>query len=163
VNKVEVDKELLVRKIKDGTVIDHIPAGNALNVIKILGLPRGRENRMAIIMYTSSSKMMLKDIIKVEGLELTSREVNMIALIAPNATINIIRDYVVVRKERVHIPEYFEGIIKCSNPNCISNQDRETAKPKFKVVSDDPLILRCIYCERHTYKEDILRQFGVGR
>lgn len=155
--------ELLVRKIKDGTVIDHIPAGNALNVIRILGLPRGRENRMAIIMYTSSSKMGQKDIVKVEGLELTSDEVNMIALIAPTATINIVRDYVVVKKERVKIPEVIEGIIKCSNPNCISNQDRETAIPKFRLVSNEPLILRCEYCERHTYKDDILRQFGLGR
>ena len=155
--------ELLVRKIKDGTVIDHIPAGNALNVIRILGLPRGSENRMAIIMYTTSSKMGLKDIVKVEGLELTSDEVNMIALIAPTATINIVRDYVVVRKERVKVPEVFEGIIKCSNPNCISNQARETAKPKFRLVSNEPLILRCEYCERYTYKEDILRQFGLGR
>ncbi len=160
---MEVDKELLVRKIKDGTVIDHIPAGNALNVIKILGLPRGKENRMAIIMYTSSSKMKLKDIVKVEGLELTSREVNMISLIAPTATINIVRNYVVVKKERVKIPDYFEGIIKCSNPNCVSNLERETAIPKFRLVSKKPLILRCLYCERHTYREDILRQFGIGR
>ena len=160
---MDVDRELLVRKIKDGTVIDHIPAGSALNVIKILGLPRGSRNRMAIIMYTSSSKMGLKDIVKVEGLELTSKEVNMIALIAPTATINIVRDYVLVKKERVKIPELIEGIIKCSNPNCISNQDRETAVPKFRLVSEEPLILRCEYCERYTYKEDILRQFGIGR
>jgi len=160
---MDVDRELLVRKIKDGTVIDHIPAGSALNVIKILGLPRGSNNRMAIIMYTSSSKMGLKDIVKVEGLELTSKEVNMIALIAPTATINIVRDYVLVKKERVKIPELIEGIIKCSNPNCISNQDRETAVPRFRLVSEEPLILRCEYCERYTYKEDILRQFGIGR
>ncbi len=158
-----MDSELLVRKIRDGTVIDHIPAGNALNVIRILGLPRGRENRMALIMYTSSSKMGLKDIVKVEGLELTADEVNMIALIAPTATINIVRDYKVVRKERVKIPEIIENIIRCANPNCISNQDRETAIPKFRLVSEDPIILRCEYCERHTYKEDILRQFMEGR
>jgi aspartate carbamoyltransferase regulatory subunit len=153
---------LLVRRIKDGTVIDHIPAGSALDVIRILKIDVGSGGRVAIIMNTDSGKYGRKDIVKIEGRELTMDEVNIIALIAPNATINIIRNYRVVRKDKVEIPEYIENIVGCSNPNCISNLDREAAKPMFNVVSKDPLILKCRYCERYTSREDLLRQFLGG-
>lgn len=153
---------LLVRKIRDGTVIDHIPAGSALDVIRILSIDVKDGGRVAIIINTDSGKYGKKDIVKVEGRELTMDEVNIIALIAPHATINIIRNYRVVRKEKVSIPDRIEDIIKCSNPNCISNQDRETAVPRFKVVSKDPLLLRCRYCERYTDREDVLRQVVTG-
>lgn len=156
---IEVDRGLLVRRIRDGTVIDHIPAGNALNVIKILGIDGDEGIRLAIIMNTDSSKLGKKDIVKIEGRELTMDEVSIIALIAPTATINIIREYRVYRKEKVDVPDTVEGIIRCSNPNCISNQDRETAKPKFRVLSKEPLLLECVYCERYTTRDDILRQF----
>jgi aspartate carbamoyltransferase regulatory subunit len=150
---------LLVRKIRFGTVIDHIPAGNALNVVRILGINGDEGIRLAIIMNTESSKLGRKDIVKIEGRELTMDELNIIALIAPTATINIIRDYEVYRKEKVSVPDYIEGIIRCSNPSCISNQGRETAKPKFRVVSKEPLTLECIYCERYTSREEIVKQF----
>ena len=157
-----MDKGLLVRKIRDGTVIDHIPPGNALNVIRILGIAGEDGSRLSIIMNTDSSKLGKKDIVKIEGRELTMDEVDIIALIAPTATINIIRDYEVVSKKDVSIPDTVEGVVKCANPNCISNAGREKAIPKFKVVSKDPLILKCIYCERYTTREDILRQFIAG-
>lgn len=153
---------LLVQKIRDGTVIDHIPAGSALDVLKILGVDFKGGNRIAIIMNTDSDKYGKKDIVKIEGKELTMEEVNIISLIAPHATINIIRGFRVVRKEKVSIPDFIENIIRCSNPNCISNIDRETATPKFDVVSKSPLLLRCRYCERNTDREDILRQFTEG-
>lgn len=154
-----MEEELLVRKIRSGTVIDHISAGNALNVLKILGIKGSEGYRVAIVMNVESKKLGLKDIVKVEGRELAPKEVNMIALIAPKATINIIRDYKVVKKVRVKLPKIIDGIVKCSNPNCITNRPREYVKPRFKVVSEEPLILQCLYCERYTTKEDIVKQF----
>jgi len=157
-----MEEKLLVRKIKDGTVIDHIPAGNALRVIRVLGIS-GREGvRVSIIMNTDSIKLGKKDIIKVEGRELSMDEVNIISLIAPTATINIIRDYRVVSKKNVEIPNKIENIVKCANPNCITNQERENIKPVFTVVSKDPILLQCEYCGRYTTKEDILRQLISG-
>lgn len=149
----------MVRKIRNGTVIDHISAGNALNVLKILGIRGSEGYRVAIVMNVESKKLGLKDIVKVEGRELAPKEVNMIALIAPKATINIIRDYKVVKKVRVKLPRIIDGIVKCSNPNCITNRPREHVKPRFKVVSEEPLILQCLYCERYTTREDVVKQF----
>ena len=155
-----MSRELIVRKIKHGTVIDHIPAGNALNVLKILGI-RGDEGfRVAIIMNVESKKLGRKDIVKVEGRELNPEEVNKIALIAPTATINIVRDYKVVVKLKVKIPDVIEGIVRCVNPNCITNSEREPIKPKFRVVSRDPVKLQCVYCGRYLTREDIAKQFA---
>jgi len=154
-----VEKELLVRKIENGTVIDHIPAGNALNVLRILGIKGSEGLRIAIVMNVESRKLGRKDIVKIENRELHPEEVNMIALIAPAATINIVKNYSVIKKVKVKLPETIENIVRCSNPNCITNQAREYVKPKFKVISKDPLILQCTYCERFTFKEDIIKQF----
>ena len=154
-------KNLLVRKIRDGTVIDHIRVGYALVVLDILGI-KG-DKRIAVIMNTDSGKYGRKDIVKIEGYEVDVDEANLISLISPEATINIIKDYRVVSKRKVDVPEYVEGIVKCSNPNCISNSEGETAIPKFKVVSKDPLLLRCQYCERYTTREDIIRSLSPGR
>ena len=98
------------------------------------------------------SKMGKKDIVKVENRELDKHEVDKIALIAPKATINIIRDYEVVKKHRVELPDEIVGIVKCSNPTCISNS-REPVKSRFRVISKDPPRIRCYYCEREP--EDI--------
>lgn len=102
------DKELRVSKIKDGTVIDHINGGYALDVVKILGIT-GRESRvMTIAINVPSKRLKTKDIVKIEGRALNSREVNRIALVAPHATINIIRDYAVVEKLEVKLPEVID-------------------------------------------------------
>jgi len=151
------EKELRVSKIKDGTVIDHINGGYALDVVKILGIT-GRENRVMTIAINVPSKLLrVKDIVKIEGRALSSRELNRIALVAPHATINIIRDYAVVEKLVVKLPSVIEGVIKCVNPSCISNSN-EPAQAKFYVESDEPLILRCHYCGYIMEKTDVLRQ-----
>lgn len=155
-----MSQELLVRKIKDGTVIDHIPAGMALHVLRILRITGKEGNRISIVINTDSRKLRLKDIVKIEGRELSAEEVNTIALIAPTATINIIRNYEVVMKYKVEVPPFIEGIVKCSNPNCITNQDREGAVAKFEVRCREPLILKCVYCERYTTRDDIIKQFS---
>ena len=152
------NEELRVRKIREGTVIDHITAGSALTVLRILGLSGKEGNIISIVMNVPSKKLGKKDIVKIEGRELNSKEVAMIALIAPRATINIIRNYKVVKKERVRLPSEIKNIIKCINPNCITNSEHEPVQPIFKVLSDNPLRLRCQYCSIILTQEDVERQ-----
>jgi aspartate carbamoyltransferase regulatory subunit len=151
------DKELRVSKIKNGTVIDHINGGYALDVVKILGITGREKHVMTIAVNVPSKRVGVKDIVKIEGRALSSREVNRIALVAPHATINIIRDYAVERKLEVKLPPLIEGIIKCVNPGCISNSN-EPAEAKFYVQSEEPLLLKCHYCGYALEKVDVLRQ-----
>ncbi len=153
------EKDLRVSKIKDGTVIDHISAGYALDVVKILGIT-GHERRIITIAINIPSKnFIVKDIVKIEGRALNSQEVNRIALVAPHASINIIQNYSVVKKLEVKLPKIIEGIIKCINPSCISNSN-EPVTPKFYVKSEDPLNLKCHYCSYILEKSDVLCNFN---
>jgi aspartate carbamoyltransferase regulatory subunit len=142
-------KELRVEPIRDGTVIDHITAGQALNVLKILKIVGKSDAVVSVAMNVPSRKMGRKDIVKIEDRELVAGEVNMIALIAPNATINIVREYGVVGKSNVVLPNRIEGIIRCANPNCISNTN-EPIVSRFIVQIGDVPKFRCFYCERMT-------------
>ena len=149
---------LLVSKIKDGTVIDHITGGHALDVVKILGIT-GRTNGIVLIaMHVPSKQLSTKDIVKVEGRELEPEEVDKIALLAPHASINIIRDYKVIDKKRVKLPNVIHGTVKCGNPACISNSN-EPVQPKFYIKSQEPLMIKCHYCGYIMEKQDILKQF----
>jgi aspartate carbamoyltransferase regulatory subunit len=151
------DKELRVSKIKDGTVIDHISGGYALDVVKILGIT-GREKRvMTIAINVPSKRLRVKDIVKIEGRALNAQEVNRIALVAPHASINIIRGYTVVEKLEVKLPRVIEGIVKCVNPACISNSNEPVAA-RFYVQSEEPLWLKCHYCGYVLEKVDVLQQ-----
>lgn len=149
------EKELRIRKIRDGTVIDHISAGTALDVFKILGLTGKEGYTISILINTPSSKLGRKDVVKIEGRELDPREVDKIALISPKATINIIRNYEVVEKQRVSLPSVITGFPRCVNPNCIINS-REPAQPSFTVISKDPVRIRCRYCNLIMEFEDIV-------
>ena len=115
-------KELKIPLIKDGTVIDHITAGNAVKVLHILGIPKSSSSVVSVAMNVKS-KFGKKDIVKIENRELDPKEVDKIALIAPKATINFIRDYEVVKKHRVKLP-------------------------RERVISKDPARILCYYCER---------------
>jgi len=149
---------LLVSKIKDGTVIDHITGGHSLDVVKILGIT-GRTNGIVLIaMHVPSKQLGTKDIVKVEGRELKPEEVDKIALLAPHASINIIRDYKVVDKKHVKLPNVIRGTVECGNPACISNSN-EPIQPKFYVKFQDPLMIKCHYCGYIMEKQDILKQF----
>jgi len=144
-------RDVKVTPIKNGTVIDHITPGMALHVLKIIGIPdTGVQSTVSILMRVPSRKVKWKDIVKVEDRELDSSQVDKIALIAPNATINIIRNYNVVEKHHVEAPKEVIGLVRCENPNCITNKPREPVKSKFMVVSHEPLQLKCNYCERIT-------------
>jgi aspartate carbamoyltransferase regulatory subunit len=151
------ERELRVSKIKDGTVIDHIRGGYALDVVKILGIT-GKEKRvMTIAINVPSKRFGVKDIIKIEGKALSPQEVNRIALVAPHASINIIKDYKVVKKLEVKLPNIIEGIVKCANPNCISNSD-EPIQSRFHVKNQEPLLLKCHYCGITVEHSDVLKQ-----
>jgi aspartate carbamoyltransferase regulatory subunit len=153
----ESDRELRVSKIRSGTVIDHIGGGYALDVVKILGIT-GREGRvMTIAVNVPSGRFGVKDVVKVEGRALNSREVNRIALVAPHATINIIRDYCVVEKLLVELPRVIEGLVRCVNPACVSNSS-EPVVSRFYVECAEPLLLKCHYCGGLLEKADVLEQ-----
>jgi aspartate carbamoyltransferase regulatory subunit len=141
-------KELRVTPIKNGTVIDHIPAGMSLKVLRILGITdESSDSTVTVAMRVTSKKSELKDIVKVEDRELLEKEVDKIALVAPKATINIIQNYTIKQKHKVELPKVAKGILKCGNPNCITNL-KEPVETEFTVVSENPVRLRCVYCER---------------
>lgn len=142
-------KELKVQPIRNGTVIDHIAPGQALRVLRILGIPRPGSTSTVLAAMSVPSRHApggIKDIVKIEDRELDEREVSKIALIAPNATINIVRDYEVTRKDVVRLPEKVQGLVKCPNPNCVTNH--EPVKSTFMVASAAPVRLQCGYCDR---------------
>ncbi|HUR69559.1 MAG TPA: aspartate carbamoyltransferase regulatory subunit [Candidatus Thermoplasmatota archaeon] len=142
-------QELKVQPIRNGTVIDHIAPGNAIRVLRILNMPRpGWTSVLTAAMNVPSAKGR-KDILKIEDRELDPTEVNKISLIAPQATINIVREYEVIRKEVVQLPEKVSGLVKCPNPNCVTNH--EPVKTQFLVAAREPLRLRCGYCDREVH------------
>jgi aspartate carbamoyltransferase regulatory subunit len=147
--------KLKVSAIKDGTVIDHIPAQYLFKVINILRLDN-IENQITFGTNLESDKLGSKAIIKVTDKFFQDDEINKIALVAPNAKLNIIRDYEVVEKKVVEIPDEITGIVKCFNPKCITNNEKITTR--FKVVDTSPIALRCRYCEKHTVGDQIRMQ-----
>lgn len=136
------DTELRVSKIEDGTVIDHIAGGQALNVLAILGIDGSEGLGVSVGMNVPSDRLGRKDLVKVEGRELSPSEVDVLSLIAPEATINIIREFDVVEKNRVTRPDRVVGVLSCPNRNCITNAD-EPVDTRFEVVADG---VRCDYC-----------------
>lgn len=136
-----------VYSITNGTVIDHIPTPQALSVVRILGL--GNEGILTIGIGFSSKRLPGgKDIVKVENRELSREETDMIALIAPEATINIIKGGVVAEKRRISLPESVNGVVACPNPNCASNV--LGAESRFDRVGGQDAVYRCHFCERTT-------------
>ena len=116
-------QELRVQAIKNGTVIDHLPAGNGLLIIKLLGgIPKDKIVTLGVNLKSKAYGQ--KDLIKIENREHNQDEVDRIALIAPKASINIIRAYKVIKKITPQLPEKFKNIITCPNPSCITNNKR---------------------------------------
>ncbi len=145
-------RKLKVSAIKNGTVIDHIPASNLFKVISILNLDKIR-NQITFGTNLESHKLNHKAIIKVSDKFFKDDEINKIALVAPSAKLNIIRDYEVVEKKVVDIPDEVIGIVKCFNPKCITNNEPITTK--FTVVSKEEIALKCHYCEKITSEEHL--------
>lgn len=141
------EEQLLVRRIREGTVIDHIDAGKALLVLKALGITGREGNVITVAMNVPSVKLGKKDIIKVENRLLAVDETNKIALIAPRATINIVSEYRVKEKRRVELPDLLMGVFNCPNPSCVSNVEKSIAS-RIEVIDREKQKLRCWYCGR---------------
>ena len=146
-------KELIVSAIDNGTVIDHIPAKSLFQVIKILNL-KGFENQILFGTNLDSKKYQKKALIKVRNKFFKINEINKIALVAPTATIIVIKNYDVIEKFDVEIPDQIINLVKCFNPNCITNHEK--IPTKFAVIDKDELQLQCHYCEKITEKEEII-------
>ena len=145
-----------VTAINNGTVIDHVPAGSALAVIRMLGISEDRASPISLVMNVPSSKFGRKDIIKVEDRELTQDELDRLALIAPKASVAIIRSYSVAEKREVSIGSELVNIARCTFSNCITINPREPQDHRLKVVKADPLELRCRYCGRPQKMEELI-------
>ncbi|MEG1544238.1 MAG: aspartate carbamoyltransferase regulatory subunit [Tannerellaceae bacterium] len=149
---VEKKRELQVAALENGTAIDHIPSGQLFKVASLLGLDK-MNNTITIGNNFHSNKMGTKGMIKISDKFFELDEINRIALIAPNVILNIIRDYEVVEKKTVTLPDELVGIVKCNNPKCITNN--EPMLTRFDVIDKTTGTIKCRYCERKINKEDI--------
>ena len=146
-------RELKVTAIENGTVIDHIPANNVFKVIRILNL----ENNQHQVLFgdnLESQKYGKKGIIKVSNTFFAPDEINKIALVAPTATLIVIKNFKVADKKKVEVPDQINKIVKCFNPGCITNH--ENISTRFRVIDKLELRLQCHYCEKITAKNNIV-------
>lgn len=150
--KVQARKELQVSAIENGTVIDHIPARNVFQVVRILGL-EACQDQVLFGTNLESKKYGRKGIVKVSNRFFQDDEINKIAIAAPSATLIVIRDYQVVEKKRVEIPDQIFGFVRCVNPNCITNHER--IPTRFDVIDKVDIRLQCKYCEKVTGKNNM--------
>ena len=142
-----------VSAIKNGTVLDHIPANQLFKVISILGL-KSCNNQITFGMNLDSKLLGKKAIIKVSDRFFEETEINKVALVAPDAKINIIREFEVIEKKVLKVPEEIVGIVKCANPKCITNHQPITTKFRTK-YEEGVLKLHCHYCEKDTSSENM--------
>ncbi|NUN52498.1 MAG: aspartate carbamoyltransferase regulatory subunit, partial [Planctomycetaceae bacterium] len=140
-----------VAKLRNGTVIDHLAAGTALRCLAILGL--APEAVVTVGLNLPSRSMKRKDLLKMENRRLTAAELARIALLAPRGTVCTIEDYRVVNKTRLELPTVIDGVVHCPNPSCITHHD--PVVPRVRVDSNDPLRLRCHYCERRIRLDEV--------
>jgi len=153
--KMSDTNQLLVRRIKNGTVIDHIEAGKALLVLQALSITGSEGNVITVALNVPSSKHGKKDIIKVENRFLETNETNKLALIAPRATINIIREYKLVEKRKIQLPDSIVAIFKCPNLKCITNSDEEI-RSMIDVIDKEKVVLKCRYCARTLSTDELI-------
>lgn len=148
-----MEKKLKVAALKDGTVIDHIPSDKLFKVVKILHIDTST-NQITLANNLESKKIGSKGLVKIADRALAETETNKLALICPNAKINIIRDYEVVEKRPLVLPNEIREIVQCGNPNCITNH--QPVKTRFFVLKDgNPVRLKCRYCEREIKIEEV--------
>lgn len=141
------ESELIVRRIREGTVIDHIDEGQGLQVLNALGINGTDGSVITIALNVPSGKFKKKDIIKVENKFLKEDDTNKLGVIAPSATVNIIKNYKLVEKRRVSLPNEIDRIFRCSNPECITNSP-ESIESVMDVMDKEGRVLKCRYCGR---------------
>jgi len=148
-----MEKKLKVAALCNGTVIDHIPSDKLFKVVSILHIETSL-NQITLANNLESAKIGSKGLVKISDRILEVDETNKIALIAPNAKINIIRDYQVVEKRPLILPEEIREIVQCANPNCITNHQPVTTR--FHVLNNDgDIMLKCHYCEREVKRDEV--------
>lgn len=145
--------ELQVAALCNGTAIDHIPSEVVFKVVSLLNIEH-LNNPITIGNNLESKKMGSKGIVKISGKFFEQDEINKIALIAPNAVLNTIRNYEVVEKRTLVLPHTIKGIVKCNNPKCITNN--EPMSTIFNVLDNEKIVLKCHYCSVKIDKEDIV-------
>ena len=145
-------KELQVAALENGTVIDHIPSEKLFSVVSLLGLKQ-MSNNITIGFNLESKKLGKKGIIKIADKFFTDDEINRIAVVAPNVKLNIIRNYEVVEKRELTLPDELRGIVKCANPKRITNN--EPMATRFHVIDKEKCIIKCHYCEKEQERKDI--------
>ena len=145
-----------VTAIRNGTVIDHIPSGHAMRVLEMLAVDKSTSVPVSMVMNVPSKKMGTKDIIKVEDRELNQDELNRLALVAPDARVAIIRAYSVAEKMTIELGDEVTNVVRCTFSNCITTNPREPLAHRLKVMSRDPLELRCHYCGRPQDLEELI-------
>lgn len=148
----ENKQELQVAALKNGTVIDHIPSEKLFTVVSLLKL-KEMECNITIGFNLESKKLGKKGIIKIADKFFDDEEINRISVVAPHVKLNIIRDYEVIEKKEVHMPDELKGIVKCANPMCITNN--EPMNTLFHVVDKESCIIKCQYCEKEQRRENI--------
>jgi aspartate carbamoyltransferase regulatory subunit len=147
-------REMQVAALENGTAIDHIPPRQLFKVAHLLELDKLDTNTITIGNNFRSKKMGRKGVIKIANKFFEEDEINRIALIAPNVVLNEIRDFEVVKKYPVSLPDELTGLVKCNNPKCVTNN--EPMPTRFTVIDKERGTIRCRYCERKINKEDII-------
>lgn len=147
-------EELKVAAIKDGTVIDHIPNSKLFEIVRLLRLEEIRTTSSIMVGFNlDSRKMGHKSIIKVSDKFFSDAELNQLSVVAPNASLCIIRNYEVVEKRAVILPKDIRGIVKCGNPKCITNN--EPMATRFHVTDEEHGVIQCHYCQKEQLLENV--------
>lgn len=149
---MNIKKELQVAALQNGTVIDHIPSDRLFTVVTLLDLQHEATN-ITIGNNFESKKLGKKGIIKIADRFFTEEEISRLSVVAPNIKLNIIRNYEVVEKKDVVMPDELKGIVKCNNPKCITNN--EPMLTWVHVINKEQGVLKCHYCEKEQSKENI--------
>jgi aspartate carbamoyltransferase regulatory subunit len=149
----KIRTELVVSALENGTVIDHIPSKTVFQVIKMLNLDTF-DNQILFGTNLDSKRYGKKGIIKVKNKYFEKEEINKIAIVAPTATLIVIKNFEIIEKKAVEVPEIVDKFIKCINPNCVTNH--ENIQTRFSVIDKEAMKLQCHYCEKTTSKENFI-------
>ncbi len=153
--------KLLVEAIANGTVIDHIAPGQAMNILRLFNFI-GKHNQITVGFNLKSGEMGSKDIIKISGVTFSPSETEQLAILAPDATVNSIKDYKVVDKYKLRLPNEIKGAFDCPNSNCITHVEKG-APARFSIFKDEgKVMMRCHYCERVFARKVLLRHNNLA-
>ena len=146
-------EQLLVAALENGTVIDHIPCDKVFQVVSLLHLEQNDRDAITIGMNLKSERIGLKGIVKVANKFFTDEELNQLSVITPNVTLITIRDYEVVEKKEVEMPDTLTGIVRCPNPKCICNNE-----PMRTIFHREPANghLRCHSCNTEVMQGEVV-------